>query len=79
MTPAEFKAFVVTLVDGDASTSKSTRAALVAELLSRGLTPDEADVIVAESLAAELAKREAARLAARATKLAAIRTALGLP
>lgn len=78
MTAAEFKALIATLVDGDASAGKATRAALVAELEGRGLTTDEAETIVAESFEAEIKKRETARVTSRTSKLAAIRTALGL-
>lgn len=79
MTPAQFRGLVSSLVDADESTAKAIRASLSAELLSRGLESEEAAAIIEESFAAELVKREAARLAARASKLSAIRTALGLP
>lgn len=79
MTAAEFKAIVAEIVTSTDGTGQGARIdALNAELISRGLTVDEASQIVSESMAAQAAKAEAARAAARASKLAAIRTALGL-
>lgn len=79
MTPAQFRALTATLPTAEGDAAASTVALLVAELVTRGLTTDEARSIVDEVAAAEVAKVEAARLAARASKLSAIRTALGLP
>lgn len=79
MTPAQFRALAATLTTADGVTAAAAVVTLLAELTGRGLTDDEARSILDEVVTAEVAKVEAARVAARASKLAAVRTALGLP
>lgn len=79
MTPAQFRALIAEIVSTNDGAGQASRVALlIAELEARGLSKEEAQLIFQESIAAEIARVESARLAARATKLAAIRTALGL-